>query len=330
MQRIFGCIDPSADVNQRASLWTVSPSTRAWVSRHLAADEWIARAETLAGGITAETQKLTVYTAGGISRNLVLRSYTDPVGLQYAEDWLARESDALTMLSASIVSAPELVAADRTAAQCDYPSLLMTHLPGATVLTDAGVAERIPLLARQLVDIHAVQAEPRLRGFQTMTTADSVVVPANADARVWAAAVELLRRPVPAYDGRVLHRDFQPGNVLFDVSQNSAPRITGVVDWAGASWGPADLDVAHCSTNLALLHGPQWGSRFAYAYEEAGGVLTQSTRAQQYWRVRDALACSEEVQAWAAPWREAGRADLTPHVVEDRLDTYVSILMDAH
>jgi hypothetical protein len=74
--------------------------------------------------------------------------------------------------------------------------------------------------------------------------------------------------------------------VLFDVPspRPADARITGVVDWASAPWGPADLDVAHCSTNLALLHGPAWGLRFAEAYEEAGGVLaaTASERLDAY------------------------------------------------
>ncbi|MCZ4517977.1 aminoglycoside phosphotransferase family protein [Rhodococcus ruber] len=311
------------------SLSTMGPSIRAWVSRHLNAGERIIESETLSGGITADIRKLTIGTTDGFSRNLVLRTYTDPASVLHAEDSLRRESAALTFLSGSGVPVPQLVAFDPTAAHCEYPSLLMTHLPGSTVLTDDGVRERVALLARQLVEIHAVKAEPRPREYQAMTTADSVVVPARAGAKVWAAAIDVLRRPVPTYDGRVLHRDFQPGNVLFDVSQNATPRITGVVDWAGASWGPTDLDVAHCSTNLALLHGPQWGPQFASAYEDAGGVLSESTRSRQYWRVRDALACSEEVQLWAAPWREAGRTDLTPGVVEDRLDAYISMLMDA-
>ncbi|WP_349307191.1 aminoglycoside phosphotransferase family protein [Rhodococcus sp. IEGM 1381] len=304
-------------------------SSRAWVSRHLNAGERIVESETLSGGITAEMRKLTVRTTDGFSRNLVLRTYTDSARVLHVEDWLRRESAALTLLSGSGMPVPQLVAVDPTAAHCEYPSLLMTQLPGSTVLTDEGVNERVPLLARQLVEIHAVNSDTRPREYQAMTTADTVVVPARADTKVWAAAQDLLRGPVPTYDGRVLHRDFQPGNVLFDVSQNSAARITGVVDWAGASWGPTDLDVAHCSTNLALLHGPQWGPRFAFAYEEAGGVLSQNGRTRQYWRVRDALACSEEVQLWAAPWREAGRTDLTPRVVEDRLDAYISMLMDA-
>ncbi|CAL9328016.1 hypothetical protein SUDANB150_00012 [Streptomyces sp. enrichment culture] len=73
-------------------------------------------------------------------------------------------------------------------------------------------------------------------------------------------------------------------------------RITGVVDWAAASWGPADLDVAHCSTNLALLHGPVWGLRFAEAYQDAGGMLAADSDERLYWQVRAPLAFSEEVQ----------------------------------
>ncbi len=147
----------------------------------------------------------------------------------------------------------------------------------------------------------------------------------------WAAAIEVIRKPAPPYEGRFLHRDFQPGNVLFDVPLPcpTGPRITGVVDWAATSWGPADLDVAHCSTNLALLHGPAWGLRFAEAYEEAGGVLASAAGERLYWQVRDALACSEEVQWVSQPWREAGRTELTTSAVVERLNAYVTALMDS-
>jgi hypothetical protein len=107
------------------------------------------------------------------------------------------------------------------------------------------------------------------------TTADTVVTPKGADAAAWAAAIDVIRKPLPPYEGRFLHRVFHLGDALFDVPPptSAGARITGVVDWAATSWGPADPDVAHCSTNLALLHGPAWGLRFAEAYEEAGGVL---------------------------------------------------------
>ncbi|MGW0673218.1 aminoglycoside phosphotransferase family protein, partial [Streptomyces sp. NPDC002746] len=47
------------------------------------------------------------------------------------------------------------------------------------------------------------------------------------------------------------------------------------------------------------------------------------------WRVRDALAASEEVRSVSQPWREAGRTELTTRTVEERLDAYVTALMDA-
>ncbi|MFF2847458.1 phosphotransferase family protein [Streptomyces sp. NPDC058001] len=297
------------------------------MSRHLEVGERIVRTEALHGGITAEMRRLTIGTREGGTRDLVLRTFVD---VEHAEDWLNREADALTLLTGTGVPAPGLVAVDPTAAHCEYPSLLMTHLAGRTVLDDEGLETRVPLLARQLVAIHAVRPAERPREYVALTTADTVVVPKGADAAAWAAAIDVIRRPAPPYEGRFLHRDFQPGNVLFDVPTPSptGARITGVVDWAATSWGPADLDVAHCSTNLALLHGPAWGLRFAEAYEEAGGVLATAASARLYWRVRDALAFSEEVQLVAQPWREAGRTELTTRAVEERLDAYVTALMD--
>ncbi|WP_032916798.1 phosphotransferase family protein [Streptomyces rimosus] len=300
------------------------------MGRHLEDGERVVGIEALHGGITAEMRRLTVGTRGGGARHLVLRTFVDPYYVEQAEDSLSREAGALSLLAGTDVAAPGLVAVDPTAAYCEYPSLLMTHLAGRTVLGDEGVEARIPLLARQLVAIHALRPaeSERPRKFVTLTTADTVVTPKGADTAAWAAAIDVIREPAPPYEGRYLHRDFQPGNVLFDASGPAGVRIAGVVDWAGTSWGPTDLDVAHCSTNLALLHGPAWGLRFFEAYEEAGGVLAATAKDRLYWQVRDGLASSEEVREVAQVWREAGRTELTTRVVEERLDAYVTALLD--
>ncbi|QQM38626.1 aminoglycoside phosphotransferase family protein [Streptomyces liliifuscus] len=305
----------------------VRPLTLAWVSRHLGVGERVVRTEALRGGITAEMRRLTIGTRDGGTRDLVLRTFVD---VEHAEDWLNREAGALTLLPGAGVPAPRLVAVDATAAHCEYPSLLMTQLAGRTVLDYEGLETRLPLLARQLVAIHAVRPAERPREYVALTTADTVVTPKGADTAAWAEAIDVICKPAPPYEGRFLHRDLHPGNVLFDVPSppSAGARITGVVDWAATSWGPADLDVAHCSTNLALLHGPAWGLRFAEAYEEAGGVLAVGTSERLYWRARDALAFSEEVQWVSQPWREAGRTELTTRAVEERLDAYVTALMD--
>jgi hypothetical protein len=58
-------------------------------------------------------------------------------------------------------------------------------------------------------------------------------------------------------------------------------------------------------------------------------VLAADAGERLYWRVRDPLAFSEEVRMVARGWREAGRTDLTTRVVEERLDAYVTALMDS-
>lgn len=310
---------------------SVRPLTLAWVGRQLDTGERVVRTEALHGGITAEMRRLTIRTRNGGTRDLVLRSFVEPHFVEHAQGLLNREADALTLLTGTDVPTPAPVAVDPTAAHCEYPSLLMTHLPGRTVLDDEGLEARVPLLARQLVAIHARRPSRRPREYEAWTTADTVVPPHGADAVAWAAAIDVIRKPAPSYEGRFLHRDFQPGNVLFDVAPDNTAvlRITGVVDWVQTSWGPADIDVAHCSSNLAMLHGPAWGLRFAEVYEEAGGVLATAASERLYWRLLDALAFASGAEWVARPWREAGRTELTTRAVEKRLDAYVVALMDA-
>ncbi|MER5795550.1 aminoglycoside phosphotransferase family protein [Streptomyces sp. NPDC001980] len=308
----------------------VRPLALAWVGRYLAVGERVVATEALHGGITAEMRRLTIGTRDGRIRDLVLRTFVAPSFVAHAEDLLNREAGVLALLTGTGVPAPGPVAVDPAAAHCEYPSLLMTHLPGRTVLDDRGLEVRVPPLARQLVAIHALRPAVRPPEYEAWTTADAVVPPDGADAVAWAAATDVIRKPAPPYEGRFLHRDFHPGNVLFDVEPPgpAGPRITGVVDWVQTSWGPADLDVAHCSTNLAMLHGPAWGLRFAEAYEQAGGVLAAAASERLYWRLLDALAFSTGVRWLARPWQEAGRTELTTRTAEGRLDAYVTALLD--
>ena len=107
-------------------------------------------------------------------------------------------------------------------------------------------------------------------------------------------------------------------------------RISGVVDWVETSWGPADLDGAHCSTALALLHGVEAGMALADRYVAAGGVLAESPADHLYWRVLDALAFAPDAEKVAVPWRELGREDLTPTVLTQRLERYLEALTERY
>ncbi|MCX5144287.1 phosphotransferase family protein [Streptomyces sp. NBC_00338] len=284
----------------------------------------IVGAERLRGGWTSQMRRLSV-TGGGAPGQLVLRSFVKPFFVRHAPGLLTREADVLALLGGTDVPAAALHAVDATAEHCEHPSLLMSLLPGGVRLSDAGAERRAGLLAAQLVRIHGVDvtAENRPRTYEAWTAADRVRVPETTTRPgLWRRAVDVIRRDAPAYRPRFLHRDFHPGNVLFD-GKGESVRVTGVVDWVETSWGPADLDVAHCSTALALLHGPRSGMAFADAYLAAGGALARDPGDHLYWRLLDALAFAPDAEKVAGPWRELGREDLTPGLLTGRLEEYL-------
>ncbi|MFD8599353.1 phosphotransferase family protein [Kitasatospora sp. NPDC059646] len=306
-------------------------ATRAWVERSLAPSERIEKAVRLRGGWTSQMRRLDVSGPDG-PRSLVLRSFVDEFFVRHAEGLLTREARVQELLAGTGVPAARPVAVDATAEHCDHPSLLMTLLPGTIRLADHGAERRADLLARQLLDVHRLRVgeADRPRTYQAWTGPERVRVPeATGRPEVWRRAVDVIRREAPAHRPCFLHRDFHPGNVLFDGAGDDL-RITGVVDWVETSWGPADLDVAHCSTALALLHGVPAGMDFVDRYVAAGGSPAEDPAAHLYWRLLDALAFAPDAEKVAVPWRESGRTDLTPRVVAARLEEYLRALLDRY
>ncbi|MGW1883132.1 phosphotransferase family protein [Streptomyces sp. NPDC001970] len=313
-------------------------NTRAWVEKTLPAGASLDAVERLRGGWTSEMRRLHISVPDAPCRtqeprhSLVLRSFVKPFYVRHAQGLLTREADILRLLAGTDIPAAALHDVDATAAHCDHPSLLMSLLPGTVRLTEEGAGRRAELLARQLVRIHRVRvpAGARPRDYQAWTAPERVPLPESTDRPgLWHRAVDVIRKEAPAHRACFLHRDFHPGNVLFS-GEGDGLRITGVVDWVETSWGPADLDVAHCSTTLALLHGASAGLRFADHYVTAGGSLTESAGAHLYWRLLNALAFAPDAEKVAVPWRELGRVDLTPALLAVRLEDYIQALFDRY
>ncbi|WP_371664591.1 phosphotransferase family protein [Streptomyces sp. NBC_00280] len=306
-------------------------ATRSWVEKGLSEAERIEKVVRLRGGWTSEMRRLDLCGPDG-RRSLVLRSFVKPFFVQHSEGLLTREAAVLRLLGDTDVPAAGFVAVDATAQYCDHPSLLMSLLPGTVRLSDQGADDRAELLARQLVRIHQlpVTAQQRPRAYQAWASPERVNPPvATERPDLWQRAVDVIRREPPGYEGCFLHRDFHPGNVLFAGSGDDL-RVSGVVDWVETSWGPADLDVAHCSTALALLHGIPAGMRFADRYVDAGGTLTEDDTAHLYWRLLDALGFAPDAEKMAVPWRELGRVDLTVSVLTRRLEGYIESLFERY
>ncbi|MBB0231472.1 phosphotransferase family protein [Streptomyces calidiresistens] len=314
--------------------------TARWVERSLPAGTRVIGGRPLRGGWTSEMWHLETVDAEGTRGGVVLRSLVREFFRRHAPGLLGREARVLELLAPGPVPAARLLAVDPTGEHADHPSLLMTFLPGGLRLgsRDGEPAEhldhRLRLLARQLADIHRFEPAPadRPRTWQAWTAADRVRVPAGTGRpEVWRRAVEVIRRPPPepsAYRPCFLHRDHHPGNVLFS-GPPGGERITGVVDWVETSTGPADLDVAHCSSALALLHGADTGLGFADHYLREGGRELAAVPADRlYWYLVDALAFAPDAEKVAAVWRGVGRPDLTPERAADRLEEWLVALLE--
>ncbi|MET9453983.1 alpha/beta fold hydrolase [Streptomyces canus] len=300
--------------------WT---ATRGWVAKQLPEGRSVVDSGFLSGGWSSQMRRLTLDD----DTELVLRSFVKPFFRLHAPGLLAREASVLALLAdADGVPAPEPVAVDATAEHCDHPSLLMSRLPGRVRVDEEHLERRLDLLAAQLVRIHRVVPQERPRTYQAWTRPEKVQ---GVRGPLWERAVDVIRQDPPPYEGCFLHRDFHPGNVLF-TGAGADLRISGVVDWVETSWGPADLDVAHCSTALALLHGPEHGLAFRQRYEAHGGHRLADGPDHLYWRLLDALAYCPDAAKLAGPWRELGRTELTPRVLGGRLEAYVRGLVERY
>jgi hypothetical protein len=199
----------------------------------------------------------------------------------------------------------------------------------------ADLERRLDLLAAQLVRIHEVVPDERPRPYQAWTS--PMGSPTRAKPRV-GEGPHAGRAAVGAGGGRdpprtpVLRGLFPaPGLPPRERAvRRRRRRAPGVVDWVETSWGPADLVVAHCSTALALLHGPEYGLGFRDRYEAHGGRRLADGPDHLYWRLLDALGYSPDAAKLAGPWRELGRTDLTAEVLGGRLEAYVAGLMEAY
>ncbi|MFG2724950.1 alpha/beta fold hydrolase [Streptomyces canus] len=300
--------------------WT---ATRGWVAKQLPEGRSVVDSGFLSGGWSSQMRRLTLDD----DTELVLRSFVKPFFRHHAPGLLGREASILALLAdADGVPAPDAVAVDATAEHCDHPSLLMSRLPGRVRVDEEDLERRLDLLAAQLVRIHRVVPEERPRTYQAWTRPEKVH---GVRGPLWERAVDVIRQDPPPYEGCFLHRDFHPGNVLFTGAGDDL-RISGVVDWVETSWGPADLDVAHCSTALALLHGPEHGLAFRQRYEAHGGHRLADGPDHLYWRLLDALAYCPDAAKLAGPWRELGRSELTPQVLGGRLEAYVRGLVELY
>ncbi len=143
---------------------------------------------------------------------------------------------------------------------------------------------------------------------------DQLEIPSWADnASTWKAIHERIAAgPPPATEG-FLHRDYHPGNMLW---QNG--HISGIVDWVNGCTGPLEVDVSHCRKNLAILHGIESAETFDRRYRH----LTGAPIPDAYW---DACAIADydpDLNGYMA-FRSFG-VPITAHQITSRINAFAT------
>jgi len=238
----------------------------AWAAAQLSAPVISARA--LRGGMSSAVHLLITQPPGGQRRYAVLRRYVRPELNAEEPDIAAREARALDVAGSAGIPTPELLAVDPAGTEAGVPAILMSRLPGRVEWWPPDTDRWLRRLAELLPRIHAtpLPAPGTLRPFAP-DPQDSYRPPGwTRQPRLWERAAEISRGPAPDLTAVLVHRDFHPGNVLWQRGT-----ITGVVDWQAACTGPAVADVGHCRINL-LTAGTDATDRFTALWQQATGT----------------------------------------------------------
>jgi aminoglycoside phosphotransferase (APT) family kinase protein len=215
-----------------------------WVTGMIGAGSRIAWTRRLRRGSWHVNHAMNVIDSRGRTHRVVLRRWARPGWEDDDPDYtVEREVRVLGLLRPAPVPAPEVIAADPAGAQC-VPAILLTRLPGHSPgPADITGENSCRQLAEALTQIHqAGRTAGRQLGTYRLYYDRAAAAPARwmLATSVWQAAAAAVRQPPPGTTMTLIHRDYHPENTLW-----SRGRLTGIVDWTQASWGPPGLDLGH-------------------------------------------------------------------------------------
>ena len=230
---------------------------------------------------------------------LVLRRYHDAKRLAN-DPWYvpAHEGLALKLLESTPVPAPHLYATDFDRAVCDVPALLESWLPGDPEWHPDDVDRYLARAAEVLVAIHAVRVPPktRLPAYAPYSERKRLVSPSfSTHPGLWERVATILDSRPPAHKPTFIHRDYHPGNVLWDRAQ-----VTGVVDWATAAWGPPGIDLSR--TDAAKPGRASWGKhRRSFCRRLRSGGEEYPSARDPFWDLLDAADSLLDLESATGP-----------------------------
>jgi hypothetical protein len=264
--------------------------------------------QSLAFGVTSDLRLIEVD-----GTQLVLRRYLTNDVIDEDPEVIAHEAAALHAARSVLGNlVPEAIAFDVTGAEAGHPSLLMTFLPGRPIVHNLDPRR----LAAPLVRIHQGGAPSGLPQFRHWFDLNNVAVPKWSRApSAWTTLVAALHGPEPEGQAGFLHRDYHPGNLLWDTGE-----LVGIVDWPVACCGPRGIDLAHTRGNLALVDGADAADAFLKAYVD----LVPEYEHHPWWDVADLFSFDDDFRGVIAFNAFGAQFDLD--LVRSRADDWAQVL----
>jgi aminoglycoside phosphotransferase (APT) family kinase protein len=243
-----------------------SAATLAWLVDELDASAVVA-VSPMPGGSTAAMHRVTFVDRSNHEREVVLRRYVLPEILAESPDVASVEGRALQLAERLPVPTPVLLALDATGDRADVPALVMTFLEGRPVWETRWGSKWVSQAVDAMIALHDVDAsQAELPPLTTYAQKRYDPPRWTRDPALWERAVELFHGPVPVSDVGFVHRDFNPGNVLW-----IRGRLSGLVDWQWACVGPSSIDPAHCRLNL-FHYNPTMADDVRTVWEQRSGL----------------------------------------------------------
>jgi aminoglycoside phosphotransferase (APT) family kinase protein len=284
-----------------------------------------ANVRRLPGGLGAGMHRVDLTAPDGVRQRLVLRRYP-PMALADDQHLPVRGWRTLRLLEELGISAPRPVWFDDEGAVFGTPAIVMTYLPGRSLVAPRDVDGWLARLAGALAQIHRARIDgldvsflPGPNDAQERMFTHMAKDTSFADDPLRVQVYAALRRWRPRLRRMTLvlqHDDYWAGNTLW-----LRNRLVAVIDWDSAALGYPGADVGYCRMDLAMLIGPEAADPFLQAYEKQAGWHVPQLF---YWDLLGAAhALLDDPLRWLPGYHDLGRTDITPELMVARLHAFV-------
>lgn len=278
------------------------------------------RWEALGGGLSAQTSRVQVETAGGELETRVVRRAGRglPRSVQV-------EYECLRLAWARGLAVPQPYGADLSGRVFPEAYGVTAYVEGRVELNPADRRAYARQMGEYLARIHDLGEEAAAQGFlERAPTGFEATFGAGRHDPFWQE--ERLRAvlrplwPLPAANpAALLHGDYWPGNLLWRDG-----RLAAVVDWEDAFLGDPLLDAGISRLDLAWILGWEAAEAFWDAYRTARPVDEEWL---PYWDLAAALRLArlagDDLAGWAAFFEPYGRGDITAGTIQREVQQFI-------